>query len=522
VHHVDYLSLGKKPTMRTEFVKKLKKLADREPTESGFTLTDMMIAGVITAVVVSISGAGIAAMVDASTTANAKSERRVEMNRSLDFIATEVRGADSIVNNVATATTPAAFSPDSTQVDTSTVQKVLMLNVPGTSGNTPVIYYIAKPTDGNWKGPMVIYRWGPAFDEDGNYSNAATVSDWTSEPLIDKIASTGSTPTCNTGSRVNGTAGFYACVDAAGKSAAIFQSGVIKKTLGRNNSYGVAMNVGTRKTDVASLPFEPSSGATNSSSLLVELPPIVKTSGSIKVVSTSTMSVKLLGGDITCGAGGPAIPTSATLNLTGGTALSQAVPSIGEFTYTVQPNTILNVTGLAKGNNSSGSCKKYSYSANTVNNSGTQVLTLVNGDTVPIFTPFGGQKAIDAFLQPYINATTGKVTLAKNQALYLFELGSTNSQESSYDMQDLVVLATVTPNTTTTTSTTSTTTTTTATATASPATSTKCNNGLGNGSEGCTPGNARPNDEPVYDASGGLICSPAPGNPCTQASRSNS
>jgi hypothetical protein len=187
----------------------------------------------------------------------------------------------------------------------------------------------------------------------------------------------------------------------------------------------------------------------------------------------------------------------------------------------------LNVTGLAKGNNSSGSCKQYSYSANTVKNSGTQVLTLVNGDTVPIFTPLGGQRSIDTFLRPYISSTTGKVVLASNQVLYLFELGTTNSRSSAYDMQDLVVLATVTPNTTTTTTSTSTTTTTTSTATSTPTsttststTSTQCNNGLGNGSDGCTPGNARPNDEPVYDASGKLICSPAPGNPCTQASRS--
>jgi hypothetical protein len=497
--------------MHTNFIKRLKSLSLEKSSERGFTLADMMIAGVITSVVVSVSGYGVAAMIDSSTTANAKSERRVEMNRSIDFIATEVRGATSIVKNVSTAAVPTDFAPDPTKVDVSTVQKVLMVNVPGTEDNKPIIYYVAKPLDGNWKGPRVVYRWGPAFDSAGNYSNAASVEDWTSEPLIDKIASGGATPSCATGS-FNGTSGFYACVDDSGKTAAIFQSGVINKTLGRTASYSVNSIIGTRNTNVANSPFSITSGAT----MVVSSPPITKTGGTINVASTSTMAVKLLGGDITCGAGGPVIPTSAKITLAGGTARTANVPSTGEFTYTVDPNTTLNVTGLAKGNNSSGGCKKYSYSANTVNNSGTQVLTLLDGDTVPVFTPLGGQRTIETFLSPYISSTTGKVTLAKNQVLYLFELGSTDPRSSAYDMQDLVVLATITPNTTTTTTTTSTTTTTLG------STGGGCNNGVGNGSDGCTPGNARPNDEPVYNSSGVLICSPAPGNPCTQASASTS
>jgi len=492
--------------MHTNFIKMLKNLSPKKSSERGFTLADMMIAGVITSAVVSVSGYGVAAMIDSSATANAKSERRVEMNRSIDFIATEVRGANSIVKNVSTATVPTAFVPDSTKVDVSTVQRVLMINVPGAASNTPIIYYVAKPVDGNWKGPRVVYRWGPAFDSAGNYSNAGDVASWTSEPLIDKIASGGSTPSCPTGT-VNGTSGFYACVDDSGKTAAIFQSGVINKTLGRSASYGINSVIGTRSTDVNNSPYSATGGA----STLAYIPPITKTGGTINVAPTSTMVVKLLGGDITCGAGGPAIPTSAKINLTGGTVLTQDVPSTSEFTYTVQPNTTLNVTGVATGNSSSGGCNTYSFSANTISNSGTQVLTLVDGDTVPVFTPLGGQRTIDTFLRPYISSTTGKVTLAKNQVLYLFELGSTDPRSSAYDMQDLVVLATITPNTTTTTTTTTTSTTTLG------STVGGCNNGVGNGSEGCTPGNARPNDEPVYNSSGTLICSPAPGNPCTRA-----
>jgi hypothetical protein len=486
--------------MHTNFIKRLKNLSPKKSSERGFSLADMMIAGVITSAVVSVSGYGVAAMIDSSTTANSKTERRVEMNRAIDFIATEVRGATSIVKDVSTATVPTAFSPDSTKVDVSTVQKVLMINVPGTASDTPIIYYVAKPVDGNWKGPRVVYRWGPAFDSTGNYSNAATVADWKSEPLIDKIANGGPTPSCSSGS-LNGTSGFYSCVDDSGKTATIFQSGVINKTLGRSASYGVNSIVGTRSTNVANSQFSPTSGAATVATF-------TKIGGTINIAETSTMAVKLLGGDITCGAGGPNIPTSATINLSGETALTQAVPSTSEYTYTVQPNTSLNMTGLAAGVNSSGSCKNYSYSANTLSNAGTQVLTLVDGDTVPTFTPLGGQRSIDTFLQPYISTTTGKVVLEKNQVLFLFELGSTDPRSPAYDMQDLVVLATIKPGTTSVTTTTS---------TISAASKERCDNGVGNASDGCTPGNARPNDEVVRDSAGNIICTPAPGNPCTRA-----
>jgi hypothetical protein len=245
---------------------------------------------------------------------------------------------------------------------------------------------------------------------------------------------------------------------------------------------------------------------------------ISKINGGISPNVTSTMTVKLLGGDITCGAGGPIIPTSATVNLQGGTSLTQQVPTVGEFTYTVNPNTTINLTGVAKGNNSSGGCKNHYMQANSSTSQGTQVLTVLDGNTIPVFKPLGNQRPIDTFLRPYIDSSTGKAKLKPNEAIFLFELGTSSQSSSAYDMQDLVVLVTLTPNQTTTTAT-ATPTTTTSSSSSSSSSNQGCNNGLGNGSDGCTPGNARPNDEVVTDSSGTVICTPAPGNPCTQASK---
>jgi hypothetical protein len=203
----------------------------------------------------------------------------------------------------------------------------------------------------------------------------------------------------------------------------------------------------------------------------------------------------------------------------------------------VAAGTKLDITGVA-GNRST--CGRYYFTANSKSNPGTQVLTLVDGDTVPLFTPYGGQRTIDSFLSststnpltglPIINSTTGKVALAKNQVIYLFELGTTNPNSAAYDMQDMVVLATITPTTTTTQAYTGSSSSNTGSSsngggsgsgTGTGTGNGGCNNGVGNGSENCTPGRARPNDELVYDAQGNLICTPAPGNPCTQASRGN-
>ncbi|NJM75170.1 MAG: hypothetical protein HC852_04530 [Acaryochloridaceae cyanobacterium RU_4_10] len=100
----------------------------------------------------------MASMIDASTVANAKTERRVELNRSLDFISNEVRKASSLVENAEGAADPASFSTPGATSPT----KVLMLNLPNAAA--PVVYYVAQPSSGNWSGPRVVYRWGPKFD----------------------------------------------------------------------------------------------------------------------------------------------------------------------------------------------------------------------------------------------------------------------------------------------------------------------------------------------------------------------
>ncbi|MFO0832479.1 MAG: fibro-slime domain-containing protein [Phycisphaerales bacterium] len=79
-----------------------------------------------------------------------------------------------------------------------------------------------------------------------------------------------------------------------------------------------------------------------------------------------------------------------------------------------------------------------SYMTINSESGGRQVVALRNGDTPPDVSGFMGQVSAKDMLTPYMNA--GKITLLDNQVIYLFELGTTSTGSSAFDMQDLVVL----------------------------------------------------------------------------------
>ena len=71
------------------------------------------------------------------------------------------------------------------------------------------------------------------------------------------------------------------------------------------------------------------------------------------------------------------------------------------------------------------------------------VLVLKNGDSVPAIPGFQDQANLAVFVEPFVNVATQKVVLQDNQAIYLFELGTTNLSSSAADFQDLVIMVTL-------------------------------------------------------------------------------
>jgi parallel beta-helix repeat protein len=92
----------------------------------------------------------------------------------------------------------------------------------------------------------------------------------------------------------------------------------------------------------------------------------------------------------------------------------------------------------------SGSKDSHFYSYMTVQSTSRSgnLVVLRDGDRVPKISGVNGQASAEAFLKPYISGG-GKVKLADNQVIFLFELGTTNLNSSAADFQDLVVLLTL-------------------------------------------------------------------------------
>lgn len=84
-----------------------------------------------------------------------------------------------------------------------------------------------------------------------------------------------------------------------------------------------------------------------------------------------------------------------------------------------------------------------SYMAVDSSSSSQQVITLRHGDAVPNIPGFMDQNVISYYIQDYIDTDTSTVKLSSNQAIYLFELGTTDLTSSAADFQDAVVLVTL-------------------------------------------------------------------------------
>lgn len=72
-----------------------------------------------------------------------------------------------------------------------------------------------------------------------------------------------------------------------------------------------------------------------------------------------------------------------------------------------------------------------------------QLIVLRNGDAVPDIEGFQNQGNVRDFVGDYIDPVTDTIVLDQNEAIFLFELGTTDMDSEAADFQDLVVLVTL-------------------------------------------------------------------------------
>ncbi len=192
--------------MKNKQFKQLYKLLKTEKSDAGFTLMELLMGLVMSTVVIAGLGLGLYQLTRTTRDESSKMTARNEASRTIEFISDELRRAQSIVVDNSPANI-AALAPNYPFLAGGNVR--LALDLPGVDER--IIYAVAPPQAGSsWNGPLVIYRWGPPFDANGEYTNPDNPGDWQNRALIDDLDNSNQTiPDCN---GITSYQGFFACM----------------------------------------------------------------------------------------------------------------------------------------------------------------------------------------------------------------------------------------------------------------------------------------------------------------------
>lgn len=186
-------------------------------SSTGFTLVELLVAVAITGIVITAAGFGLVAILQANRKAEAQTERRIELNRALDYISSDIRSASKVQN-------ASSYNISSPSPACANSTPVVDLTIPGASGK--VVYYIndvngCSNDQTDWLKPGVIKR---VTDVKGT-----TIAGNLGNELIDAVAVPSSPPSCPSGSgTLVGSKGFYTCISSDNRSITLYLFGTLK------------------------------------------------------------------------------------------------------------------------------------------------------------------------------------------------------------------------------------------------------------------------------------------------------
>jgi prepilin-type N-terminal cleavage/methylation domain-containing protein len=211
--------------------------------EAGFTLMELLLALAITGIVISLTGSGLYALMNANQRSQNETNERLELERAVAFITDEIKMSQQIMPNMPSPATGSAgidrFNPAS---GSSAIKPILVLNPASNSRlKYPIVYYLADPPNSSiWLGPRVIYRWGPTLLQSGNYSDGdgkdiSTISptapiEYFNEVVVDQVsdrAAIQATTACESDYNIAVPSiadrlGFYTCISLDQKSVKLW------------------------------------------------------------------------------------------------------------------------------------------------------------------------------------------------------------------------------------------------------------------------------------------------------------
>lgn len=222
------------------YIKTLNKRQYSVHKNGGFTLIEVLVATMIMAIVVALAGSGLVAMLNQNVDSAAESNRRINLNRALDYISNEVRMAKSI-------------QAPSSSIIPSGGTGVLQLTIPiyscgafNPEKSYTVVYY-TYPSSGLWESPTSIKRYvnintpvpDPTPCPTPTNTSALTPSpdpvtttflDSSGNLLVDGIQGAIPSPSSSSGCTMSGGNGFYACIYTDSKKVDLYLYGKISSS----------------------------------------------------------------------------------------------------------------------------------------------------------------------------------------------------------------------------------------------------------------------------------------------------
>jgi hypothetical protein len=228
-------------------------------SESGFSIAEVLLAGLIMLIAILVAGIGVINLLRSNYRANADSEIQNNLNQTLEFVSNDVRQARIIADS------PTRIVSTQVPVNGKAVLAFYIPSVtqPDQTINQQIVYYTKNP-ENNLTGPRVLWRYGPDLDENGNYDNPENIGSWKHSPITDMLADA----TNNSGRRdcdpfrpgtLSGwqrlpannseVEGFYACVRSGGRQVILNVNAQVNMTTNDAVKYAVSTRVTTRATD---------------------------------------------------------------------------------------------------------------------------------------------------------------------------------------------------------------------------------------------------------------------------------
>ncbi|BAU65230.1 prepilin-type N- cleavage/methylation domain protein [Stanieria sp. NIES-3757] len=433
-------------------IRNLLKVFLKQKNNAGFTLTELLIGAAIASVVVGAAGFGLLQIMKTSQKGSVQSEKRSEIARAYDFISDEIRRAELIEPNATNAT---GFTSTGKTV-------VFALKIPGidNDGNATtqarVVYYLKDPESNSvWKGPKVVYRWGPPLNDSGNYTSAT----WQDRPLVDGIVANITAPNCGTSWTLtpsasgSTTSGFAACIASDAKTAKLFINGdIVTSSEGSSIYQADTKTVARADTDAE---IKAGFGPMNPPSPLGGKFKCQKPTGggspTLVNVNTTLQLDNETAETLSSGQFASSQPTSnQTVKVA--SAPVDCTASDSPFQSVTPVNVEIQLTEVSGSRVKTENGFTYPNVA-PINPSNSKILVLHNGfDTTPYNIQFDGQKTLKEYLidkgfEFYPDPNSNKIKLNYNQLILAFEIGQNDPQigtpaipNPGFDYQDNLVL----------------------------------------------------------------------------------